>query len=86
MYSILNNVSVTVLIVLILCLSHELIGIVCGGTVVKNPSADTGDTGHSGSIPGSGTPSRGGNGNLFQYSCPGNPCTEEGHQLLHMTK
>ena len=41
-----------------------------GGTAVKNPSANPGDTD---SIPGSGRSPRGGNGNPLQYSCPGNP-------------
>ena len=37
--------------------------------MVKNPSANAGDTGP---IPGSGIPP-GGNGNPLQYSCLGNP-------------
>ena len=41
-----------------------------GGSVVKNPPTNTGDTG---SIPGSGRFSGEGNGNPFQYSCLGNP-------------
>ena len=44
-----------------------------GGTVVKNPPANAGDAGDEGSIPGSGRPSGGGNGNPLQYSCLGNP-------------
>ena len=40
-----------------------------GGTVVKNPPANAGDTGDTGSIPGSGRSSAGGNGNPLQYSC-----------------
>ena len=40
-----------------------------GGTVVKNPSANAGDTGDVGFIPGSGRSSGVGNGNLLQYSC-----------------
>ena len=41
-----------------------------GGTVVKNPPANAGDTGL---IPGSGGSPGGGNGNPLQYSCLGNP-------------
>ena len=41
-----------------------------GGTVVKNPPANAGDTGL---IPGSGRSPGGGNGNPLQYSCLGNP-------------
>ena len=41
-----------------------------GGSVVKNPPANTEDTG---SIPGSGRGPGEGNGNPLQYSCPGNP-------------
>ena len=38
--------------------------------MVKNPPAKAGDLG---SIPGSGRSPGGGNGNLLQYSCLGNP-------------
>ena len=41
-----------------------------GGSVVKNPPANTGDTGL---IPESGRPLGEGNGNPLQYSCLGNP-------------
>ena len=41
-----------------------------GGSVVKNPPANAGDTGL---IPGSGRSPGGGNGNPLQYSCLGNP-------------
>ena len=41
-----------------------------GGSVVKNPPANAGDTG---SIPGSGRSSGDGNGNPLQYSCLENP-------------
>jgi len=44
-----------------------------GGTVVKNPSADAGDTRDEAMIPESGRSSGGGNGNPLQYSCLGNP-------------
>ena len=40
-----------------------------GGSAVKNPPANTGDTV---SIPGSGRPLGEGNGNPLQYSCLGN--------------
>ena len=45
-----------------------------GGTVVKNPPANAGD---SGSIPGSGRSPREGNGNPLQYSCLENPMNGE---------
>ena len=41
--------------------------------MVKNLPANAGDTGDSGSIPGSGRYPAGGNGNPLQYSCLGNP-------------
>ena len=40
-----------------------------GGTAVKNPLANTGETGDSGLIPVLGRPPGVGNGNPFQYSC-----------------
>ena len=40
-----------------------------GGSVVKNPPANAGGTGDTGSIPGSGRSPGGGNGNPVQYSC-----------------
>ena len=43
------------------------------GTVVKSLPANAGDAGNTGSIPGSGGSSRGGNGNPFQYSCLESP-------------
>ena len=39
------------------------------GSVIKNPPANAEDTGHMGSIPGSGRSAGVGNGNLLQYSC-----------------
>ena len=39
-----------------------------GGSVVKNPSADAGDTGEAGFIPGLGSSPGGGNGYALQYS------------------
>ena len=44
-----------------------------GGSVVKNPPADAGDSGDTGSIPGSGKSPGQGNDNPLQYSCLGNP-------------
>ena len=44
-----------------------------GGSVVKNPPAKAGDTGDTGSIPGSGRSHGEGNGTSFQYSCLENP-------------
>ena len=41
--------------------------------VVKNPLASAGDVRDAGSVPGSGRSLGGGNGNLLQYSCLGNP-------------
>ena len=46
------------------------------GSVVKNPPANAQDTGHRSSIPGSGRPTGGGNGNPFQHSCLEIPWTE----------
>ena len=43
-----------------------------GGSVVKNPPANAGDTGEVGSIPGSRRSSREGNGNLLWNSLLGN--------------
>ena len=43
-----------------------------GGSVVKNPPANAGDAGDSGSISESGRSPGEGNGNPFQYSCLGN--------------
>ena len=40
-----------------------------GGSVVKNPPANVGDTGDRGLIPESGRSPGGGNGNPLQYSC-----------------
>ena len=46
-----------------------------GGSAVKNPPADAGDTG---SIPGSGRSPGGGNGSPLQYSCLENPMDRGG--------
>ena len=40
-----------------------------GGTVVKNPLGNAGDTRDTGLIPGLGRSTEEGNGNLLQYSC-----------------
>ena len=42
-----------------------------GGSVVKNPLASAGDTGNSGSVPGSGRCPGGGNGNPLPVLLPG---------------
>ena len=44
-----------------------------GGSAVKNLPANAGNSGDLGSIPGSGRPPGGGNGNPLQGSCLGNP-------------
>ena len=44
-----------------------------GGSVVKNPPVNAGNTRDVGSTSGSGRSPGGGNGNPLQYSCPGNP-------------
>ena len=44
-----------------------------GGSVVKNPSANAGDTEDVGLIPGQGRSPGGGNGYPVQYSCLENP-------------
>ena len=44
-----------------------------GGSVVKNPPANAGDTRDVGSVPGLGRFAGVGNGNPLQYSCLGNP-------------
>ena len=41
--------------------------------MVKNPSANAGDIGDMGSIPGSGRSPGGGHGNPLQYTCLENP-------------
>ena len=43
------------------------------GSVVKNPPANEGDAGDTGSIPGSGRPPGEGDGSPLQYSCLENP-------------
>ena len=48
-----------------------------GGSVVKNPSANAGDTRDAGSVSGSGRSPGGGYGNPLQYSCLENPMDRE---------
>ena len=48
-----------------------------GGSVLKNPPANTGDIGAAGSTPGSGRSPGEGNGNPLQYSCLENPMDRE---------
>ena len=49
-----------------------------GGTVVKNPPANAGDTRDVSSIPGLGRSLGARNGNPLQYSCLGNPMDSGG--------
>ena len=58
-------------------------GVPCG-SVVKNPPANAGATGDTGSIPGSGRSPGEGNGNSLQYSCLENPTAEEPGGLQSM--
>ena len=46
--------------------------------MVKNLPANAGNEGDTGSVPGLGRSSGGGNGNPLQYSCLGNPIEEPG--------
>ena len=57
-----------------LLISNLLGGGFPGGSVAKNSSVNAE---HAGSIPGSGRSPGEGYGNPFQYSCLGNPMTEE---------
>ena len=54
-----------------------------GGSVVKNLPTNAGDTGDTGSIPGSGRSPGEGNGNELQYSCLEIPWIEEPGGLVH---
>ena len=49
--------------------------------MVKNPPAKAGDSGDGTSIPGTGRPPGGGNGNSLHHSCLGNPWIEESDGL-----
>ena len=53
-----------------------------GGSVVKNPSANAGDIGDAGSIPGLGRSPGGDHGNPVQYSCLENPMDREAWQAV----
>ena len=53
-----------------------------GGSVVKNPPADTGDPEDAGLIPGSGRFPGKGNGYPLQYSCLENPRTQNPRSLV----
>ena len=55
-----------------------------GGAAVKNLFANAGDSGDTGSIPGSERSPGGGNGNPPQYSCLGNPMSREPSGLQSM--
>ena len=48
-----------------------VISVFPGGSVVKNPPADPGDTRDKSFIPGSGRSPEGGNGSQLQFSCLG---------------
>ena len=50
--------------------------------VVKNLPVNTGNAGHSSSIPGSGRSHGGGNGNPLQYSCLENPMDKEAWRAM----
>ena len=52
--------------------------------MVKNLPVKAGDIGDAGSIPKSGRSSGEGNGNPLQYSCLGNPWTDETGRLQSM--
>ena len=64
------------------------------GSVGKESTCNSGDTGDAGLIPGSGGPLGERSGNLFQYSCLGNPMDRGevqpsvlgGHKDLDMTE
>ena len=54
--------------------------------MLKNPSANAGDIRDRGLIPGSGRSPGGGNGNLLEYSCLGNPIDRGAWQaIVHRT-
>ena len=55
-----------------------------GGTVIKNPPANAGDTGHMGLIPGSGRSSGGLNSNHSSILAQRIPCTKEPGRLQFM--
>ena len=51
-------------------------------SVLENPSANAGDMGDAGLIPGSGRSLEVGNGNLFQYSCLENSMDREAWKAI----
>ena len=53
-----------------------------GGSVIKNPPANVGDTENMGSIPGSGRSPEEGNGNPLQYSSLENSEDREAWQAI----
>ena len=55
-----------------------------GGSAVKNPPANAGDTGDSGSVLGLGSSPGGGHGNPLHYSCLENRWTKEPGRLQSM--
>ena len=71
---------VTLLSTPFIYLSLSLIVGFPGGSVVKNPPADTGDTGDVGSILGLGRSLGRGNCKPLQYSCMQNPMDREAWQ------
>ena len=69
-FSILNIICIFLVVTTFLLRWHLYSWASQVALVVKNPPANTGD---SGSIPGSGRSPGGGNGNPLQYSCLENP-------------
>ena len=67
-----NSVEQTVFVYMHVYM-HVCMGGVPGGSVVEKSPANAGDTGDTGSIPGSGRSPGEGNGNPLQCSCLGNP-------------
>ena len=65
---------------LCICQNLENYGASQAALVVKHLPANSGDVRDMRSIPGSGRSSEVGNGNLFQYSCLGNPMERKAWQ------
>ena len=63
---------------------HDINGCSIGGSVIENPPDNAGDTGDTGSIPGSGGSPGGGHGNPLQYPCLENPMDKEPGGLQSM--
>jgi len=55
-----------------------------GGSAVKSLPANAGDTGETGSLPESRRSLEGGDDNLLQYSCLGNPMDQGAWQTTSM--